>query len=122
VRERRRRSLRLLFLSAPDAPPLAPYHRQVIVAFHDAAPSSAGAHQRWAIAVVSSAMLGWGVLRFPTLAHDRAAEAAVEFAMRSEVEAVVLVGAGAAGGGPDAWPPTAIGRILKLPEGAGGAS
>jgi hypothetical protein len=52
----------LWFLVAPDAMPLGPYNRQVVAAFHDGPSASAVQHQRWAIAVLGSAMLGWGVL------------------------------------------------------------
>ena len=54
--------LGLFFLVAPDALPLGPYNRQVVAAFHDGSPASAVEHQQWAIAVLGSAMLGWGLL------------------------------------------------------------
>ena len=53
----------LLFLLAPGATVLAGYNQQVIEAFHGAAPPPAAlAQQRWAIAVIGAAMLGWGLL------------------------------------------------------------
>lgn len=53
----------LLFLVAPDARALGSYNQQVIEAFHgEAAPAAALEHQRWAIAVLGSAMLGWAIL------------------------------------------------------------
>lgn len=53
----------LFFLLAPDASVLSGYHQQVIDSFHgEGAPAGALAQQRWAIAVIGSAMLGWGIL------------------------------------------------------------
>ena len=53
----------LLFLVAPDARVLGGYNQQVVGAFHgQAAPAAALEHQRWAIAVLGSAMLGWAIL------------------------------------------------------------
>jgi hypothetical protein len=63
----------LLFLIAPDARILDSYNQQVVGAFHgwpipgggwggEAAPAAALEHQRWAIAVLGSAMLGWAIL------------------------------------------------------------
>jgi hypothetical protein len=53
----------LLFLVAPDARVLGSYNQQVVEAFHGrAAPAAALEHQRWAIAVLGSSMLGWAIL------------------------------------------------------------
>jgi hypothetical protein len=53
----------LVFLLAPGSGLLAGYNRQVVAAFHgEGAPAAALAQQHWAIAVVGSSMLGWGVL------------------------------------------------------------
>ena len=53
----------LVFLLAPDSSLLAGYNRQVVTAFHgDGEASGAVAQQRWAISVIGSSMLGWGIL------------------------------------------------------------
>ena len=58
----------LLFLVAPDARVLGGYNQQVVGAFHGwpsrgrGGPAAALEHQRWAIAVLGSAMLGWAIL------------------------------------------------------------
>src|SRR5688572_14868108 len=55
--------LGLVFLLAPASGLLAGYNRQVVEAFHgEGAPAEAFAQQHWAIAVVGSSMLGWGIL------------------------------------------------------------
>jgi hypothetical protein len=57
--------LGFLFLVAPGSGVLAGYNRQVVEAFHGApVPAAALEQQRWAIAVLGSAMLGWSILLF----------------------------------------------------------
>ena len=53
----------LVFVLAPDSSLLAGYNQQVVNAFHgDGAAAGAVAQQRWAISVIGSSMLGWGIL------------------------------------------------------------
>lgn len=53
----------LLFMVAPGARILGGYNQQAVEAFHGAAaPAVALEHQRWAIAILGSAMLGWAIL------------------------------------------------------------
>jgi hypothetical protein len=54
----------LLFVVAPGARVLDGYNRQVVEAFHGSSSQSAEAldHQRFAIAVLGSAMLGWSIV------------------------------------------------------------
>ena len=53
----------LLFLIAPGSSLLAGYNQQVTEAFHGASPPGAALdQQRWALAVIGSARLGWSIL------------------------------------------------------------
>ena len=55
----------MAFLTAPGSAMLAAYNQQVVDAFHGTSeppPAAALEQQRWAIAVVGAAMLGWAIL------------------------------------------------------------